>query len=238
MNFGSRGRGVAVELAERGIGAEDKRGAGAGLLVLRLGNKGNGLEIFAELVVFGIADQTDHEELGIGGIAELLAAEGAADGILALEDFTRELLVDDGHFGRGEIIVRIEIATGDERDAHGAEVAGTGAVEQDVERRAAIAGLPGILVPTTSANWRHVDLGGGDGAGALPEFIQGPTTELGHAVLGHAGGAMVDADGDDSLGAESGIDGEEVAKAADEEERAHQEDQGHGDLRDDQEAAT
>ena len=51
------------------------------------------------------------------------------------------------------------------------------------------------------------------------------------------GGAIVDPDGDDSIGAESGIDGEKVAQAADEEERAHEEDQGHGDLRDNQEAA-
>jgi hypothetical protein len=40
MNFGSGGRGVVVELAERGRGAKDKRGASAGLLVLRLGNIG------------------------------------------------------------------------------------------------------------------------------------------------------------------------------------------------------
>jgi hypothetical protein len=61
--------------------------------------------------------------------------------------------------------------------------------------------------------------------------------ELDHAVRGHVGGAKVDPGGDDSLGAEFGIDGEEVAQAADEEERAYEEDQGHGDLRNDQEAA-
>src|SRR5215467_15120227 len=114
MNFGGGGRGVVEELAKRGIGAEDKRGAAPGLLVLRLGNIGDGLEIFAELVIFGVADQTHHEELGIGFVAEFLAAESAADGILALEDLLRELLVDDGHSGSGEIVVRIEIAAGDE----------------------------------------------------------------------------------------------------------------------------
>src|SRR5215472_16354014 len=205
MNFGSGSRDVVVELAERGIGAEDKRGASAGLLVLRLGNIGDGLEIFAELVIFSVADQADHEELRIWSVAELLAAEGAADGIFALEDLARELLVDDGHCGCGEIVVRIEIATGDERDAHGPEVAGAGAVEEDVELGAAIAGLPGILIPTASANGGHVDLGGGYGAGALPKFFQCPTADLGHAVLGHVGGAIVDADGDDALGAESWI---------------------------------
>src|SRR5215472_13335389 len=145
MNFGSGSRDVVVELAERGIGAENKRGAGAGLLVLRLGNIRDGLEIFAELVIFGVADHTDHEELRIGSVAELLAAEGAADGIFALEDLARELLVDDGHVGCGEIIVQIEIAAGDERNTHGPEVAWAGAVEEDVELWAAIAGFPGIL---------------------------------------------------------------------------------------------
>ena len=74
-----------------GIGAEEERGTGAGLRVLRLGNIGDGLEIFAELVIFGIANQTDHKELGMGDAAELLAAEGATDGIFALEDLACEL---------------------------------------------------------------------------------------------------------------------------------------------------
>ena len=45
-------------------------------------------------------------------------------GFLPWKIFLRELLVDDGHFGRSEIVVRIEIAAGDEGDAHRAEVAG------------------------------------------------------------------------------------------------------------------
>src|SRR5262245_50759485 len=129
MNFGSGGRGVMVELAERRIGAEDKRRARAGRVVLRLGKIGDGLEVFAELVIFGIADQSNHQELGIGLVAELLAAENAANGIFPLEDFARELLVDDGHSSRGKIVVRIEIPAADERNTHRAEVTGAGAVK-------------------------------------------------------------------------------------------------------------
>jgi len=96
MNFGSGGGGVMVELAQRSIGAEDKRGAGAGLLVLRLGNIGNRLEIFAQLVIFSVANQPDDEELRIGFVAELLAAEGAADGIFALESPLSKTGFEDG----------------------------------------------------------------------------------------------------------------------------------------------
>jgi hypothetical protein len=39
-------------------------------------------------------------------------------------------------------------------------------------------------------------------------------------MLGQVGSAIVDPDGDNSLGPESGIDGQEVAQAADEESAA------------------
>src|SRR5579875_1949827 len=89
-------------------------------LRLAIGDIENALRRFFNPGVLGLLRHPD--DFDIRRLSGAPSREAMAERVLAREKMLGELFIDDGDFGRGGVIGAREIAAGDERNAHGAEV--------------------------------------------------------------------------------------------------------------------
>src|SRR5579864_1202638 len=123
--------------SQRGAGSENKCGACAGIVILRHGQKSNGSEIFAQLVILRVTYYAHHLIAWIGFPRRTLNAESTAYRVFAAEDFLRENLIHDRHLRRCQIVALVKIAPGTESCLHGLEIARTRPVEPAILPRSA-----------------------------------------------------------------------------------------------------
>src|SRR5712671_5348431 len=93
-------RGRPENSSSRGAGSENKRGSGAGIVILPHGQETDWFEILAEFVVFRVAHYAHHLVDPIAFPRWTLNAERTAHRVFAAEDALRKDLIHDRNFGR------------------------------------------------------------------------------------------------------------------------------------------
>jgi hypothetical protein len=225
---------VAARLVSGSGGAEDEGHGGArreriGDVDLRADDGGEG-------VVLDVADDADDDGPvalklveAFGGVGEV---EFLADGIGVGPELVGENVVNDSNVLMIGIVRFGEVAALDEGCADGREEAGQDAAmvgHDGVLLFGRCAFFPVVVVPVAGVVEREMR-DGGDGldSGERGEIVL-ELVERG--VTGHG-----DAEGDDVLGVEAGIEAEDVDEGAGEEAGSEEEHEGEGDFRGDEDA--
>ncbi len=212
-------RGAHVEQHHRGITLRDR-------------HVGIGLRRRAEAVVAGVRRHS--HDLQPGGLA--LEAEALAEGALAGPQPARQGLVDDRHRAAAGAVLGQQSPAAADGDAHRLEVAGTDAVDADLDAAAVGAhGLTGGLDAEAVAAFDQQE-GGGHGRRAHPgqdgDALDRALVELLSALGRVAARAEVERDHEQPLALEAGVNRRRLPQAVQEEAGAHQDDDREGDLGD------
>src|SRR6185312_4259397 len=88
-----------------------------------------------------------------------LDTETSADGILSCKEALRERLIHNGDLRRPHAVVIVKVAPGEERRAHGFEIAWTGAIEPRLFASGAGWVIIGMrhVIPPSAAEWGKAD---------------------------------------------------------------------------------
>ncbi len=209
---------------------------GVRLRFLGRGQVGDGRERLAQVVVLRVLHHSHDLVPGPRRARRLLDLEGLAEGIAAAQVLAGESLVDDGHRLGGGGVALVEVPAGHERRPHRLEVAGAHTIEVGIVLLD-LSSDQDRLVPAAPADGQDVGLRGRDHAGQAAEGLHDALLDRNLLRVGEARAPHVQARPKDVVGAEPGIDGQQVAQRAHEEERAHNEHERQGHLRDHQAAA-
>src|SRR2546423_1343262 len=144
-----------------------------GAILLGGGYVRNLRSLFTQILVFGVFNEADDLEGGIGTADVSVLFKSDADGIRAIQDFLDEGFVHDGNFGRGGRIVLVKIAAGDEGSLQRLEIIrrDTAEIGQGFDSRGED---EDVLIPTAAADGDDAGVGGGinarDGTNAVEQF--------------------------------------------------------------------